>query len=140
MRILFLAAMALAGGAALAEEGAGLPGQSWRVVAAGGTEFTPEDEVTMDFVEGMIAGRSGCNRYTGAAQLTARTPLHGALTLGPVAGTRMACMGRAGEIEPVFLGALGRADAWRVEPDGSLSLLAEGEVVIRAQVLAEAGN
>lgn len=122
-------ALILAAGPAPAAD---VPGQSWLVMAAGGADFTPEDEVTMDFVEGMIAGRSGCNRYTGAAQLTARTPLYGALSLGPVAGTRMACMGRASEIEPVFLGALGRVDGWRVEADGSLSLLAGDELMIRA--------
>jgi heat shock protein HslJ len=116
--------------AALAQD---LPASAWQVTGVGAFAVTADDGVTLDFTDGQIAGRSGCNRYTGSVTLTALTPGHGTLALGPVASTRMACPGRADEVERSFLGALGAVDAWRIEPDGALSLLAGDAPLISAR-------
>lgn len=108
-------------------------GAQWLATGVGETVLTPEDDVTLEFEAGRIAGRSGCNRYFGAVTLTAVTPGQGTLELGPVAGTRMACPGRADGIEMSFLAALDRVDAWRIEADGTLTLLAEGAPLITAR-------
>lgn len=108
-------------------------GAQWLATGVGEFALTPEDEVTLEFEDGRISGRSGCNRYFGAVTLTAVAPGQGALALGPVAGTRMACAGRPGAVELSFLGALGRIDAWRIGPDGTLSLLSGGAPLIMAR-------
>lgn len=110
-----------------------LPGASWVAIAAAGQALTVEDDVTLDFADGRISGRSGCNRYTGAAALTALNPAAGRIELGPIAGTRMACLGRAADIEATVMGALAQVDGWRIERDGMLSLTRGEDVLIRAQ-------
>jgi heat shock protein HslJ len=60
-----------------------------------------EPEVTLQYLEGRFAGRSGCNRYFAPVKETGQTP--GAIEVGPAAGTRMACPDPAGAIETRFL-------------------------------------
>lgn len=110
-----------------------LPGASWLAVEAGGLPLTEADEVTLDFADAQIGGRSGCNRFMGGATLTALTPAAGVLTLGPIAGTRMACPGRGDQVEAAFLVALDRVDGWQIEADGSLTLTGAGAPLIRAR-------
>ncbi len=112
---------------------ADLPGAAWLATAAGGLSLSAADEVTIDFAEGRIAGRSGCNRYSGAVTLTALTPAAGRLQIGPVMGTRMACIGRGNEVEAAFLAALAGVDGWQIERDGSLVLTGGGAALIRAE-------
>lgn len=53
--------------------------------------FLPE----LDFGEkGFVAGNTGCNRFNGQASVAENR-----LTLGPLAGTRMACPGFSGDLE-----------------------------------------
>lgn len=110
-----------------------LPGQAWVATEVGDRALTVEDGVTLDIGADRIAGRSGCNRFTGAATLAALTPGYGTLTVGPVAGTRMACMGAAMEIEAAVLGALERVEAWQIEADGTLVLTGGDQVLLRAR-------
>ncbi|WP_341676958.1 META domain-containing protein [Niveibacterium sp. SC-1] len=53
-----------------------------------------------------ISGFSGCNRFTGAFKLEGAS-----LSLGPLAGTRMACA-QGGELEDRFLRVLGQVDRY----------------------------
>lgn len=130
----FAWAMLAAGGAAMAETPQ-VPGHghSWQVVAIGEMEITVEDGVTILFDEDRMAGRGGCNRYSGAVELEAVTPATGALTLGPVISTRMACMGRGDEVETAFHAALLEVNAYLVEADGTLSLTDGETALIRAR-------
>lgn len=130
-RIGWMAALLL--GLAPAARAEGPAGAQWLATGVGEFALTPDDDVTLDFEADRISGRSGCNRYFGAVTLTAVTPGQGALALGPVAGTRMACPGRAEQIELSFLAALGQIDAWRIERDGTLTLLAQGAPLITAR-------
>ena len=109
------------------------PVSGWLAIRAAAQDLTAADEVTFDFVEGRLAGRSGCNRYFADADLTARNPAAGRIALGPIIATRMVCPGRGSEVEAAFLGALSGVDGWLIEADGTLVLTAEGAERIRAR-------
>jgi heat shock protein HslJ len=109
------------------------PGTAWQVSAVGEMDLSAEDDATLQFADGRIWGRSGCNRYSGGVTLTAETPASGALVLGPVMSTRMACPGRADQIETAFLAALEVVTGYQIGPDGMLTLTAAGAPVIRAR-------
>lgn len=130
-RIGWMAALLL--GLAPAAQAEAPTGTQWLATGVGEFALTPDDDVTLDIEVDRISGRSGCNRYVGAVTLSAVTPGQGSLEPGPMAGTRMACHGRADQIEMSFLAALGRIDAWRIEGDGTLTLLAQGAPLITAR-------
>jgi len=104
----------------------------WHATAAGDLALADTDGVTLVFAEGRIAGHSGCNRFTGAASLTAETPEAGRLELGPLAATRMACDADRMAIEAAVLAALGRIDRYRIEADGTLVLAGPDGPVLAA--------
>jgi heat shock protein HslJ len=84
-----------------------LAGTQWVLRAWDLDEPAPaEPEVTLASMDGRLAGTSGCNRYTAAAKAGA-TP--GDLSVGPAAGTRMACPGPQSAVETRFLKQLGGA-------------------------------
>jgi len=93
--------------------------REWRA----GEAFTGKPVVTFSYAEGRVTGRSGCNRYSAAA----RSEKPGALAVGPVAGTRMACPATVMAVESRFLAALGRVERWALVPSGDLELGYAGE-------------
>lgn len=120
-------AASLLAGSATANGGGYLWGSSWQVIGVGVFDLVPSDAVTIEFTDGRVAGRSGCNRYTGPVNLKADR-----IEVGAVAGTRMACPDREMEIERSFLGALERVTGWRIAEDGALELTADDAPLIRA--------
>ncbi len=116
-----------------------LDGSDWRAVLAGDMALEAEDGVTLSFAGERIAGRSGCNRFMGNAEAGALTQSAAAapLTIGPVAGTRMACPGRADEVETRFLAALEQVDGFLIDAADRLLLLAGRSVVIVAVPVSE---
>jgi putative lipoprotein len=83
----------------------GLAGTDWIAKTVAGRKVPAEVAVTMQFPEaGRIAGRSGCNRYTGTIGVG-----DGKLVIGPLATTRMACPEPQGDVEALFLAALQQA-------------------------------
>lgn len=95
-----------------------LPGTQWvlaePVVAALPLGQQPE----LQFVSStQVAGNSGCNRFAGALRLGGD-----ALQMGPLAGTRRACLGDAMQLESRVLRALDATRSARLEP-GQLVLL-----------------
>ncbi|HPD92863.1 MAG: META domain-containing protein [Rhodobacter sp.] len=104
--------------------GAG-PEGDWRVVELDGTAIAPADGVTLALADGQATGRSGCNRFTGGYALGS------GFTFGPLAATRMACFGRAAELETLFNRVTGQVDGWRRE-DAALVLMAGARPVLRA--------
>ncbi|MEO1190694.1 MAG: META domain-containing protein [Pseudomonadota bacterium] len=60
--------------------------------------------------EGQASGSAGCNRFTGALEVTG-----GALDFGPLAVTRMACLPSVNDQEARFLEALDAARSYRLE-------------------------
>ena len=107
--------------------GTGLEG-AWRVVGVGGEALLPDDDVFVTLVEGQLSGKNGCNRIMGPFASEGAT-----LRLGPLAGTRMACPGRAAEVEARVDAALATVTGWRRDGE-ALELLAETGVVLRAHV------
>jgi heat shock protein HslJ len=78
-----------------------LAAAEWRLVAMDLDEKAPaEPPVTIVFREDKAAGSSGCNRYMGNT-MEGRMP--GELTIGPLAGTMMACPEDMMKIEQRYL-------------------------------------
>ena len=76
--------------------------------------------------DGAVEGYTGCNRFTGTADLDA-----GELVLGPIAVTEMACAepGRM-EQEAAFLKALGEVRGFVVAPGGLWLSRVDGSVAV----------
>jgi len=71
------------------------------------------------------SGFSGCNRFTGTYTLK-----NGLLSFGPLAGTRMACIGPGGDIEGSFLDGLAhiaRSGVQMRAPQSLILLLQNGD-------------
>lgn len=84
-----------------------LAGTEWVLRTWDIDESAPGDpEVTLTYEDGRLAGTSGCNRYFAPATAG---DLPGDLSLGPAAGTMMACPEPQGAVEQRFLKQLGAA-------------------------------
>lgn len=76
----------------------GLAGSEWAPVTLSGAPAPEGVEAFIRFgADGVAAGSSGCNRFTGGYEQDGET-----LTFGPLAATRMACAGPAGVMETAF--------------------------------------
>jgi heat shock protein HslJ len=84
-----------------------LDGTSWSLQE--GASVTIPDGVTMtiEFQDERASGKGGCNRFTGAYVQDGDS-----LSIGPLAGTRMACADEVMEAESAYLAALESARAW----------------------------
>ena len=92
--------------------------REWVVERIDGRGVVDNSRTTLTFdPQGQLAGRAGCNRYTGSYQLQGAQ-----FALKGVATTRMICVPALMEQEARFLKALDAANAWRLQPDGSLLL------------------
>ena len=112
-----------------------LDGPEWRLTdclgPAGALEPVPaEVGATATFVDGIVAGSTGCNRYH-AAYLVDGTRL----TLGPVAMTMMACDPERAAVEQAFTGALARAVTFALAGDTLDLADADGRVVLRLRAV-----
>jgi heat shock protein HslJ len=120
----FLCALLLATISAAAADAPGLKGSAWVLSALTGQTLVAGTTVTLRFDGSRALGTDGCNRYT--APYTASG---GALKVGPsAASTRMACPQVRMDQAAAFLGALTRANAYRVE-SGQLQLTSDGAVL-----------
>ncbi len=101
----------------------GLEGVSWELTSLAGFEGAEADApVTARFENGSVTGNGGCNQYHASYELDG-----GDLTIGPVAGTRMACGPAADAKESAYFAALALVSSYQAE-GGSLSLLdADGD-------------
>ncbi|MBK9063966.1 MAG: META domain-containing protein [Acidobacteria bacterium] len=118
-----LCALLLATVPAAAADAPGLKG-SWVLSGLAGQTLVTGSTVTLRFDGTRALGSDGCNRYT--APYTASA---GALKVGPsAASTRKACPQDLMDQASAFLGALTRANAYRVE-SGRLQLTADGAVL-----------
>ncbi|WP_415182786.1 META domain-containing protein [Phaeovulum sp.] len=127
--------IALLSMAACQDEGAGvdplaaLPtGSQWQVVSVSGQPVPEGIFVTIERPEpAVLAGTSGCNRYSAA--LAAKD---GKVSIGALAGTRMMCPPPAMETETAFHSVIGRVTEMR-QTGETLDLLAGDTVVISAR-------
>ena len=92
--------------------------REWVVESIDGRGVVDQSRTTLTFdARGQIAGRAGCNRFTGSYQLQGAQ-----FSVSGVATTRMICVPALMDQEGRFLKALEAANAWRLQPDGSLLL------------------
>jgi heat shock protein HslJ/4-amino-4-deoxy-L-arabinose transferase-like glycosyltransferase len=86
-----------------------------------------DTELTMEFAaDSTVAGAAGCNRFTGAFETVAQT-----VSFGPLATTRMMCMGEGVvEQEDAFLAALGTVDTWEIRGERAQLRTAGGALAV----------
>lgn len=97
-RLVYVAALQTLGGAA------------WTLVGLGGRPLPPDVRPpTAVFAGARLSGFGGCNRYTG--QVEEKSP--GAIALGTIAATKMACPSPAMEVEDRYFAALGQVTHYR---------------------------
>ena len=114
---------ACAAGTPLAPAAAPEPlwGSEWRLQDIGGQAALPQKAATLTFPKsGQVAGEGSCNRFFGNVEIE-----RDRLKFGPLASTKMACMGGASEQESRYLGALQKAQRYEVKGD-TLLIHAQG--------------
>lgn len=85
---------------------AALAGGEWTLVSLDGQPLPTEARQPTALFEGTrVSGFGGCNRYFGG--VVEKSP--GAIVIGPLAGTKMACPSPAMEIEDRFIAAMSQA-------------------------------
>jgi heat shock protein HslJ len=91
---LIATAAALAGCTSVAPAPASLEGTTWMVAAIDGAAAPRTDAYRLEFRDGRLSGKFGCNGFSGPYTLAGNT-----LTAPNVAATRMACPGLADSLE-----------------------------------------
>ena len=106
-----------------------LEGTRWVMESLGGKSSAPGVETTLEFLAGgRIAGRGGCNRYTGSGKFSGVDLLE----IGPVASTRMACAKpEMSEQEDAYFKALSSVKSWRREAGALLLAFGNSSEPIR---------
>ena len=96
-------------------------GSEWRLLDLGGQAAMAQPAATLAFPQpGQAAGHGSCNRFFGTVEIH-----RDRIRFGPLAATKMACMGGASQQEVRYLGALQKAQRYEVK-DGSLLIHVEG--------------
>lgn len=114
--------------AATAQADAEIEGTLWQAVEFNGKPLAADVVITMQLADGRIAGKSGCNRYTGPYSTDVES--RSLQVTGPVAGTRMACAPAVMEVEAAFNDVLPKITAYRVDAGPVLVVFAGTEDVL----------
>lgn len=107
----------------------------WQFVLASIGAPAPEDvsRITLKFTEKLVVASSGCNSGRGAFALEG-----GALVVGNLATTMMACVGPMEKWEPAFFAFLSSKPAARRAGDELELRSAQGEIRFRAMLMPSA--
>ena len=106
---------------------AGPPIGTWNLVAIDGVAVPEDAEVTLTIeADGRISGGSGCNRYTAAATFEGVS-----MSVGPVAGTRMACPEPLMDLEMRYLATIDSVETF--DSDGDALRLLGGDGATRLE-------
>ena len=96
-----------------------LGGTAWTLADLGGTADFTRLVPTLKFgADGTVSGFAGCNQFNGSYTVTGD-----ALSMGPVATTKMGCERPASAVEAEYLAALAGVTEWFLGTDGQLTLL-----------------
>lgn len=117
MPVLALAA-ACAGPAALPQAGV-----EWTLASMPGIDMDGNAPTVTFAEEGRVHGFAGCNRFTGTVETTAD-----GVHFGPLAATRMACLGP--NVETEYLARLEKVAAWRLDGSSLVFTDAAGAVLM----------
>ena len=103
-----------------------LAGKTWTLVQFDDKSPAPaERAITAVFKDGKVTGSGGCNRYSA----TVISPSPGALKVGAISATKMACAGPAGSNEQRYFQALEKVETYALE-EGRL-VLSPGRMIFR---------
>jgi putative lipoprotein len=103
-----------------------LEGTEWTL--ASGVEDVPADGTpTLTLADGTASGSGGCNSFTGGYEVDDGKA---SITIGPLAGTMMACEEPKMTVETTYLAALEAVDAWSIDGD-ELVLSSDGDETLR---------
>lgn len=92
--------------------------RDWQATSIAGQAVVIPNPVTLTFSEDRVAGRSGCNQYSGAA-----TYDNHHIKIGPMISTKMACIGDGiMEVESKYLNAMQSAQTYAIAQDGKLTI------------------
>ena len=115
----------------VATAGLALEGPAWRLTSLSGQYHDAlaaiSRGVTARFGTGHVAGFSGCNQYAGTYAVRGDR-----LTVGPLAGTMMACEEPAMKIENAFRGAFAGEVRYAIEEDRLTLTSASATLVFQA--------
>ena len=105
---------------------AALEGTRWKLAAWSASSLDPAGfDITADFADGRIGGRSAVNSYGGDYTATA----DGGFSVGALAMTEMAGEPAAMQAESLFHALLGQANRWRIA-NGQLVLSGGGQELL----------
>jgi putative lipoprotein len=103
-----------------------LAGKTWTLVQFDDKSPAPAGRaITAVFADGKISGSGGCNRYSA----TVTSSSQGALKVGAISATKMACAGPAGSNEQRYFAALEKVETYALE-EGRL-VLSPGRMIFR---------
>jgi heat shock protein HslJ/membrane-bound inhibitor of C-type lysozyme len=96
-----------------------LQGGEWRLAVLDGDAVPSAPEITLVFfADGQVAGRGGCNSYSGRYTLSGE-----GLSVGPIAATKMMCLDEGVMArEARFLDILGKAARFHLDDEGRLHI------------------
>lgn len=101
-----------------------LEGTQWKLAAWSDPSLAPADfDVTADFDDGQISGRSAVNLYGGSCSASA----NGAFSVGMITMTLMASDENSMRAESLYHGLLAQARRWRVDSDRLVLSNADGQ-------------
>lgn len=88
-------------------------GSEWQLQDMGGQPVSPQPMATLGFPKnGQAAGNGSCNRFFGPVEIQ-----RDHITFGPLASTKMACLGVPNQQESRYLSALQKAQRYEVQGD-----------------------
>jgi heat shock protein HslJ len=91
---------------------------TWLAEDIGGAGVIDNLQSTLQLSEdGSVSGTGGCNNFAGKAILAGD-----AISFGPLAATRMACVPAVNDQEAKFFDALSKTQSWRIDATGKLEL------------------
>lgn len=106
--------------------------QSWRITEIGGVNLDEQAQartaLVFDAAQVRVSGTIGCNRLMGGYKMEGE-----ALSIGPLAATRMACPDELNAREHAFATALTQTRHWRVTADGLILSGGDAKILIRAR-------
>ena len=98
---------------------ADLAGTAWTLADLGGTADFARPAPTLAFgVDRAVSGFAGCNQFSGSYTVTGA-----ALSVGPIAATKMGCEPPASAVEARYMEALAGVTEWFLGTDGQLTLI-----------------
>jgi len=129
--MLFLAGIAFVNLKGAQEQSAATPADvsvsAWRPTHIGEMRLDDDGDMFVQFeADGQVSGHGGCNRFFGTYELA-----NGALQIGALGSTRMACAEPAMSFELAFLEALQSPSATTLVADKLIFRIAQDEVTLR---------